>query len=99
MARPPTALPAAAYSGLAGEPWFSEGWNPRILPCLRKPASSSAGSVRLLVRVVAGAHQGTGFHMPEAESERFFLQISELLRRIEARDRQMVARGAQVLAN
>src|SRR5215470_8529463 len=98
MARPPTALPAAAYSGLAGESWFSEGWNPGILLGLRKPrASSSAGGVRLLVRVVAGAHQGAGFHMPEAESERFFLQISELFRRIEARDRQMVARGAQVL--
>src|ERR1019366_5333278 len=59
----------------------------------------SGGGPGLLVRVIAGAHHRSGLDVAEAEAQRFIPQLTEFLRRVEAGDRQVVARGAQILAH
>src|SRR5579864_4065094 len=65
------------------------------------PVSSPPGScvIRLLVRMVAGADQRPGLDVAEAEAQSLFFQVSEFIRRVKARNRQMVARGAQILSD
>ena len=52
----------------------------------------------LLVSVITGAHHRSGLDMAETEAESLASQMGELLGRVETRDRQMILRGAQVLA-
>src|SRR4029077_13625562 len=52
----------------------------------------------LFVRVVAGAHHGTGFDVAEAEAQRFVPQLAEFLGRVEAGNGQVVARWTEILA-
>src|SRR5271170_261473 len=47
--------------------------------------------VRLLVGVVARAHQGTRLHVPKSHLQRFFLQEAELIWRVEPRQRQVIS--------
>lgn len=49
--------------------------------------------------VVAGADQRTGFDVAEAHAEGFGFEIGEFARGVEAGHGQMVARGAQILAD
>jgi len=53
----------------------------------------------LLVRVVAGADEGAGFYVAEAHLHGFVLEEGELVGGVEAGHREMVSRGAQVLAD
>jgi len=50
------------------------------------------------MRVVAGANQWAGFYVAEAHLLRFVLKEGELVGCVVAGHREMVARGAQVLA-
>ena len=54
-------------------------------------------SVRLLMRMITGSNQRTRLDMAETEGQRFIPQIRELLRCIEASNRQMISRRAKVL--
>src|SRR5207245_774833 len=56
-------------------------------------------SVRLLVRVVAGTYHRSRLNMAKPEAESLVSQINKLVRRVEPRDREMIFRGAQVLAD
>jgi len=51
------------------------------------------------VGVVAGADEGAGLHVAEAHLEGFGFQLGELARGVEAGHGEMVARGAQILAD
>ncbi len=53
----------------------------------------------LFVGVVAAADQGAGLYVAEAHRKGLVLEESELVRRIEAGHRQMVAAGAEILAD
>ena len=53
----------------------------------------------LLVRVVAGADEGAGFYVAEAHLHGFVLEEGELVGGVEAGHREMIARGAEVLAD
>ncbi len=55
--------------------------------------------VRLLVGVIAGAHQRAGFHVTEAHLQRLFFKEAKLFRRVQARHRQVVFRRPQILAD
>ena len=55
--------------------------------------------VRLLVGVIAGAHQRAGLHVAEAHLQRFFFQEAKLIRRVQPRHRQVVFRRPQILAD
>jgi hypothetical protein len=57
------------------------------------------GGCGLLVGVVAGADQRAGFDVAEAHFEGFGLELGKLARRVEAGHGQVVARGAQILAD
>ena len=54
---------------------------------------------RVFVRAIAGANQRAGLYMAEAHCHRFLLHEGKFFRRVVARDGQMVARRAQVLAH
>src|ERR1700733_1480777 len=49
--------------------------------------------------MIAGAHQRTGLNVAEAEAQRSLPQLAELLRRVEARNRQVIARRTQILTH
>jgi hypothetical protein len=53
----------------------------------------------LFVGVVAGANEGAGFYVTEAELEGFGFQFGKFARGVEASHGQMVARGTQILAD
>src|SRR5580693_2218629 len=57
------------------------------------------GGLGLLVGVIAGAHHRARFNVAEAEAQRFVAQFAEFFGRVEARNGQVVARGAQILAH
>ena len=56
------------------------------------------GGLGLLVRMIARAHQWSGFDVAEAEAQGFVPQIAEFLRRVETGNGQVVPRGTQILA-
>ena len=49
------------------------------------------GCFRLLVGMIAGTHQRSGLDMAETTAQRFLFQIDELIRRVEAGNREMIA--------
>jgi plasmid stabilization system protein ParE len=58
-----------------------------------------SGRLCLLMRVIAAADERAAFDVLEAHLEGFVLKEGELVRGVEARHRQVVARGAKVLAD
>ena len=61
-------------------------------------SAEARDSIGLFVRVIAGTHKRARLNVAETQAERLFFQISELVRRIKAGDRKMIARRPQVLA-
>src|ERR1700686_3779250 len=53
--------------------------------------------IGMFVRVVTGPHQRAGFDMAETEAESLFPQKGELIGLIEAGNRQVILRRAQIL--
>src|SRR5213083_3251721 len=56
-------------------------------------------SLHLLPRVVARAHQRAGFYVTIAHLEAVAAERGELVGRVISRDREMLARGTEVLAD
>ena len=62
-------------------------------------ALRQAGGLGLLLGVVAGADQRAALDVAEAHGEGFVLEEGELVRRVEALHDEVVAAGAEILAD
>src|SRR2546421_1851802 len=74
-------------------------WAVAVAMAISERSAGGRRSLHLLPRVVARAHQWAGFHMTVAHLEAVAAERSELVGRIVARDREMLARRTEVLAD
>src|SRR5579863_4806573 len=74
-------------------------FNPGAQSLLRGARRRRAHRCRLLMRVIARAHQRPRFDMPESHLQCVRLQLRKFARSIKARHRKMIARRPQILAD